>query len=231
MMRVWCMGLVGLFAAKKSEPPPEAPPIDGVRVEAIRLTVHARALEVVEDVAVPAEAIERDVFVSLPLVELPTAIEVSLVDAAGHEVCEGLAWRRLPQKIRTTALLHGSAHESGIAFPLRACASLAANRGFTVRVREAYARSESPVIDWRRALGSEGIEPVPLRHITVTRSDGVATIAHAEAKFSRSVRDDDARPVLFVEGELQSADPAAADPALVERTSGDRLRVRVWLTP
>jgi hypothetical protein len=45
------------------------------------------------------------------------------------------------------------------------------------------------------------------------------------------VRDDDARPPLFVEGEMANAEPTAVDPALVERTGSDRLRVRVWLTP
>jgi len=231
MMRVGCMVLVALLAAKKSEPPPEVPPLPWVRVEAIRLTVHPRALEVVEDLAVPPDAIEREVFVSLPIAELPTAVEVSLVDASGREICTDLPWRRLPQKVRTTALLHGSAHESGIAFPLRACPLLAPSQGFVVRVREAFARTDRPYIEWRRALSSEGVEPAPLRHVVVTRADRVPEVARVEARVLRSVRDDDGRPPLFVEGEMANAEPTAVDPALVERTGSDRLRVRVWLTP
>ena len=231
MMRAWCMGFVALFAAKKSEPPPEVPPLPWVRIEAIRLTVHPRALEVVEDLAVPPDAIERDVFVSLPVAELPTAVEVSLVDASGREICTDLPWRRLPQKVRTTALLHGSAHESGIAFPLRACPLLVPSAGFIVRVREAFARNDRPYVEWRRALSSDGVDPAPLRHVAVARSDRAPEIMRAEARVLRSVRDDDPRPPLFVAGEMTNAEPTAVDPALLERTRSDRLRVRVWLTP
>jgi hypothetical protein len=235
MMRAVCMLVLGALAVPranvKPEPPPEAAPLEGVRVEAVRLVVHARAIEVVEEISVPSSALERDVFVSLPSVELPSAFEASLVDAGGAEACAGLPWRRLPQKVRTTALLHGSAHEAGVGFPLRACPALAPSARVVVRVRGAYARPEGSLVEWRRALGLASVEPSPLRRIVVARGPGVHGVARAEARLYRAGVEGDGRPTLFVEGEMESADPAAADPALVRRTGADRLLVRVWLKP
>lgn len=226
-----CLAFV-LAAAKKPEPPPEVPPIDAVRVEALRIVVHARAVEVLEEVSVPSAAIDRDVFVSFPLVELPNAVEVSLLDAAGNEACTDLPWRRLPQKVRTTALLHGAPHEAGFAFALRACAALELGARVTVRVREAYARAEgAESFELRRSLGVASVEPSPLRRIVVGRGSNAPRIASAEAHYYRSAGQVDARPALFVEGEIESAEPTAADPALVSRTGADRLLVRLRFTP
>ena len=234
-MRAGCiLALVALGAPRgvaKPEPPPEAPPLEGVRVEAVKLAVHARALEIVEEISVPAAALEREVFVSLPTVELPSAVDVSLLDAGGAEACTFLPWRRLPQKVRTTALLHGAAHEAGIAFALRGCPALAPSGRVTVRLREAYTRPTGDVIEWRRALGLASVEPSPLRHIVVAAGPSVKGIARAEARYYRAPQEPDPRPPLFVEGEMTNAEPAAADPALVRRTGADRLLVRVWLTP
>jgi hypothetical protein len=223
---------LALTAAKKPEPLPEAAPIDGLRVEAIRLVVHARAVEVLEEISFPATALERDVFVSLPIVELPSAVEVSLLDGAGNEVCSDLPWRRLPQKVRTTALLHGAAHESGIAFPLRACAALEPAPRVTVRVREALAkRADARTFEWRRSLGVASVEPSPLRRIVAVRTGEAPEIASVEARYYRAANQADGRPKLFVDGDMQNAEPTAADPALVHRTGADRLLVRLVFMP
>lgn len=232
MRALYAGAFLALTAAKKPEPPPEVPPIDGLRVEAIRFVVHARAVEILEEISFPATALERDVFVSLPLVELPSALEVSLLDAAGNEVCGDLPWRRLPQKVRTTALLHGAAHETGIAFPLRACAALEPSSRVTVRLREAFPRApDARTFDWRRSLGLASVEPSPLRRIVLVRTNGAPEILSAEARFYRATNYDDGRPLLFVDGEMQNAEPTAADPALVHRTGNDRLLVRLSFTP
>jgi hypothetical protein len=221
-----------LGAAKRPEPPPEAPPLEGVRVDAVRFVVHARAVEVLEDLSVPVAALEREVFVSFPLVELPSAVDVSLVDGAGNEVCTDLPWRRLPQKVRTTALLHGAAHEAGFAFALRSCAALPIAERVTVRVRHAFpvdARAER--FEWRRSLGQATVDPAPLRRLVLVRSAGAREVVDAKARFYRTPHEDDPRPELFVEGEMQNAEPTAADPALVRRTGADRLLVRLRFTP
>ncbi len=232
-MRLACAcAVLALTAAKKPEPPPEVPAIDGIRVEAIRFVVHARAIEVLEEISVPYDAIERDVFVSLPLVELPSAVDVSLLGDDGNEACGDLPWRRLPQKVRATALLHGGPHETGIAFPLRACAALNRSARVTVRVREAFPRSaDARTFEWRRSLGLASVEPSPLRRLVARRVSGEADIAFVEARYYTSAQANDGRPALFVEGEIGNAEPTAADPALVRRTGADRLRVRVVFTP
>jgi hypothetical protein len=232
MRPLYACAFLALTAAKKPEPPPEVPPIEGIRVEAIRFVVHARAVEVIEEISVPAASLEREVFVSFPLVELPSAVEVSLLDTAGNEACTDLPWRRLPQKVRTTALLHGAAHETGMAFALRACAALEPGARVTVRMREAFVRSvDTNTFEWRRSLGQASIEPSPLRHLVAVRGGGGPELSAAEARFCRSAQQVDARPPLFVEGEMQNAEPTAADPALVHRTGADRLLVRLRFTP
>ncbi len=232
MMRATCILLLGAVPAPpKAEPPAEVPPLEGVRVEAIRLTVHSSAVEVLEELSLPASALDREVFVSLPLVELPAAVDVSLLDAEGREACSLLPWRRLPQQVRTTALLHGSPRESGIAFAVRGCPALEAAARVVVRVREAYVRPRgAPAFEWRRALGRAGIEPSPLRHVVARSAAGAPAIRLAEARYY--VKDArDGRPSLAVEGDAERPDPAGADPSLVARTPSDRLVVRLTFVP
>ncbi len=227
-MRVLCISALLLLGAATPGGQTEAALLENVRIENIRLVVHAQAIEIIEDISMPSSAIEREVFVALPLVALPNALEVSLVDPQGREMCPDLSWRRLPQKTRSAALLHGSAHESGVAFALRACAGMPASERLVVRLREAYVRTPGArVLEWHRSLGQAGVEPSPLVRLKVERGEGVPPIEAVRARFNEGFRRDDSRPLLYVEGDIKNAEPTAADPTLVRRTGSDRLQVRL----